>query len=54
MLEPPVIHGVELELANGGSIKEVASFFVDSFWVRSEVASAVLVVSQLTIMASLG
>ena len=35
MLEPPAIEGVELELADGGSIKEVASFFVDSFWAAS-------------------
>ena len=32
---PPAIEGVELELAEGGSIKEVASFFVDSFWAAS-------------------
>lgn len=35
MLDPPAIEGVELELADGGSIKEVASFFVDSFWAAS-------------------
>ena len=35
MLEPPAIEGVELELADGGSIKEVATFFVDSFWAAS-------------------
>ena len=32
---PPATKGVELELAEGGSIKEVASFFVDSFWAAS-------------------
>ena len=32
---PPAIEGVELELAEGGSVKEVASFFVDSFWAAS-------------------
>ena len=35
MLEPPAIEGVELELADGGSVKEVATFFVDSFWAAS-------------------
>jgi hypothetical protein len=32
---PPATEGVELELAEGSSIKEVASFFVDSFWAAS-------------------
>ena len=38
---PPAIEGVELELAEGGSIKEVASFFVDSFWAASTTYGAV-------------
>eukprot|EP00320_Phaeocystis_rex_P003543 CAMPEP_0119057372 /NCGR_PEP_ID=MMETSP1178-20130426/1851_1 /TAXON_ID=33656 /ORGANISM="unid sp, Strain CCMP2000" /LENGTH=267 /DNA_ID=CAMNT_0007038197 /DNA_START=20 /DNA_END=823 /DNA_ORIENTATION=+ len=35
MIEPPLVEGVELELADGSSINEVASFFVDSFWMAS-------------------
>ena len=35
MLAPPAIEGIELELADGGSITEVAAFFVDSFWAAS-------------------